>query len=32
MDPLVNMQALGERLLLLRRRAGLSQSALAWIP
>ncbi len=29
MDPLVNMQALGERLLLLRRRAGLSQSALA---
>jgi len=29
MDPLVNMQALGERLLLLRRRTGLSQSALA---
>src|SRR5262249_2138119 len=29
MDPLVNMQALGEQLLLLRRRAGLSQSALA---
>lgn len=29
MDPMVNMQALGERLLLLRRRADLSQSALA---
>src|SRR5262245_58309728 len=29
MDLLVNMQALGERLLLLRRRVGLSQSALA---
>src|SRR5262249_51690110 len=29
MDPLVDMQTLGERLLLLRRRAGLSQTALA---
>ena len=29
MDQLVNMQALGEQLLLMRRRAGLSQSALA---
>ena len=29
MDQLVNMRALGEQLLLLRRRAGLSQSALA---
>ena len=29
MDPLVNMQALGERVLILRRRAGLSQFELA---
>ena len=29
MDSLINMQALGEQLLLLRRRAGLSQAALA---